>query len=131
MTGKTKNTKTIAGILDFGIEYQGAIHKDFVLRQQTVGDEIDAAEADAPDSAYGAVLMAMCLDSLGTIPKDDLTYQLIRGLSSDDYILLQQKRAELKKKLKDMNANTGILVSPASDSENTGTPKKMSAPLVL
>lgn len=131
MNGKTKNTKTITGTLEYGIEYQGAVHKDFVLRQQTVGDEIDAAEADAPDSAYGAVLMAMCLDSLGTIPKEEITYQLIRGLSSDDYIVLQQKRVELKKKLKDMNANTGTSASPASACENTATQTKTSAPLVL
>lgn len=132
MTGKVNNGKTISGTLEFGVEYQGQTHKDFVLRLSTVGDEIDVADSDVPDAGYGVAVMAVCLVSLGTIPNSQINYLLLRDhLLSEDYTLLGKKRDELKKKLRDTSANTATSDTPASGLENTVTQSKTSAPLAL
>ncbi|EKN9090594.1 phage tail assembly protein, partial [Salmonella enterica] len=90
---------TIKGTLAVGVEYNGEFHRDFELRLSTVGDEIDASEMGIPDSGYYVGLMALCLESLGTIPREAITYDLLRTMTSPDYSLLVQARDTLKKKM--------------------------------
>lgn len=86
------------GTLVVGVVFNGETHRGFTLRLPTVGDEIDVAESTVPDAGYGVALMATCLESLGTIPKEEITYDLLRSMDSADYKLLTDARDELKKK---------------------------------
>ena len=93
----SEKTLTTSGTLSVGIQFEGAWHRDFVLRLPTVGDELDATDADVPDAGYGVALMAACLVSLGSVPPEAITYELLRGLLSEDYAQLTQARDDLKK----------------------------------
>ena len=87
--------------LKFGIVHQDETHKDFALRLPTIGDNI-AALRDAGsdgDLAVNVALLAHCLDSLGTIPKEVLTYEFLRdNLPDDDYDVIWAELADVKKK---------------------------------
>lgn len=108
--------KTISGRLAIGVEFNGKPHRDFVLRLSTVGDEIDVAEDMAvPDSGYKVGLVAACLDKLGDIPAEQITYELLRSLDSDDYRHLLGKQEELKKKRNDSKGDTATSDTPSSD----------------
>ncbi|EKN6935111.1 phage tail assembly protein [Salmonella enterica] len=112
---------TIKGTLAVGVEYNGEFHRDFELRLSTVGDEIDASEMGIPDSGYYVGLMALCLESLGTIPKEAITYDLLRTMTSPDYSLLVQARDTLKKKMQPGKDDSGNTDLPASGSASTDT----------
>lgn len=122
----SEKTLTASGTLSVGIQFEGAWHRDFVLRLPTVGDELDATDADVPDAGYGVALMAACLVSLGSVPPEAITYELLRGLLSEDYAQLTQARDDLKKKLRPESDNTVTSGTPASDSGATATPTKTS-----
>lgn len=108
--------KTISGKLAIGVEFNGRLHRDFVLRLSTVGDEIDVAEdMSVPDAGYKVGLVAVCLDKLGDIPAEQITYKLLRSLDSDDYRHLLGKQEELKKKRNDSKGDTATSDTPSSD----------------
>lgn len=108
--------KTISGKLSIGVEFNGKLHRDFVLRLPTVGDEIDVAEdMSVPDAGYKVGLVATCLDKLGDIPAELITYELLRNLDSDDYRQLLGKQEELKKKRSDSKNDTATSGTPSSD----------------
>ncbi|EAM4785902.1 phage tail assembly protein [Salmonella enterica] len=112
---------TIKGTLAVGVEYNGEFHRDFELRLSTVGDEIDVSEMGIPDSGYYVGLMALCLESLGTIPREAITYDLLRTMTSPDYSLLVQARDTLKKKMQPGKSDSGNTDLPASGSASTDT----------
>lgn len=122
---------TIDGLLDIGVAFNGEQHRQFTLRLPTVGDEIDVTESGVPEGGFGVALMARCIERLGTIPKEHITYALLRDLVSDDYGMLTRTRDELKKKRKDANGSAATSATPASGSGATATPKATSAPLTL
>ncbi|MCX5828763.1 MAG: hypothetical protein NTV58_12310 [Deltaproteobacteria bacterium] len=83
---------TEKGTLPIGVEYDGKTHKDFEIREQLVADSI--AIYDDPDRAGRAVrnhayagvcLLAGQIVSLGEIPKEALTPELIMGMHDDDF----------------------------------------------
>lgn len=116
-----RESMTVSGTLSVGVTFNGEQHRDFVLRLPTVGDEIDIADSDVPDSGFSVALTAVCLEKLGTLPKESLTYDLLRGLLSEDYAQLTRAREELKKKLKPESGDGGISGMPPSDSGVTAT----------
>ena len=110
MTG----TRTIEGQLDDGILFEGNLQQAFTVRLPTVGDEIDVAEdEDIPDAGYRVALLARCLTSLGTVPAESITYELLRTLSSDDYRLILKAQEALKKKPSDSNKSTKDSAGPS------------------
>ncbi|WP_233268231.1 phage tail assembly protein [Pantoea sp. BAV 3049] len=129
----TGNTKTISGTLEIGVEHEGKLHQDFTLRLPTVGDEIDVAEDESvPDSGFRVALIATCLESLGTIPKEAITYNLLRdNLISSDYSLITKANDELKKKRKELAESDRNSVMPVSGSVSTDIQNLKSAPGVL
>ncbi len=128
----TGNEKTLSGILEIGVEYEGKVHRDFTLRLPTVGDEIDVGGSDVPDAGFRVALMAASLVSLGTIPKGAITYELLcEELCGEDFGLILKAHEDLKKKRKALNESTATSPMPASGSESTGIATKTSALLVL
>jgi hypothetical protein len=82
---------TEKGTLPVGVEYEGKTHKDFEIREQIVADSINvfdnpAQGAKARENAPYANLCvtANMLLSIGTIPKEDITADLLMGMLQED-----------------------------------------------
>lgn len=97
----------VTGKLINGIEIDGVLHQDFVMREATIRDAINAidkrlASGQGLDSyltlqVYQAVEQ---LESLGTLPKDKITAELLFSLPEDDFAPLLDALDALKKKPK-------------------------------
>lgn len=89
--------------LDVGLEFNGEIHTDYALRTNNIGDSIDAG-ADIADGAsalaFNVALLARCTLRLGSIPKEQITYDLLRKLDESDYDAMWAELQALKKKPK-------------------------------
>ena len=95
------STLTETGTLPIGIVVDGVRHTTFELRPVTVGDNVDAVEQlDAKASAYrfSVVLFARQLVALGTIPKEQITAELVQALAPSDFNVLEEANEVLKKK---------------------------------
>jgi hypothetical protein len=90
-----------------GIEYEGSIHKDAILRTPIVAD---ALETEAQCEGKSALTFSLCLMSkrivsLGTIPKTAINTQLLAKLSDEDYSRMLEVTEFLKKKAHWQNGN--------------------------
>jgi hypothetical protein len=116
---------TETGTLTFGVMYNGVIHRDFEIRLQTVGDEIDVGDeigSDVVDVNFTVHLLALTLLRLGSIPKEDITPDLLRGaLVYEDYNTLLRAAFNAKKKLMPEKVESETSGSAAPSSENTDT----------
>ncbi len=121
-------TLTEKGSLLYGIEYpadSGTYHYDFEIRIGTVADNIEVYEQ--PDIMGGhvsnmrvnAAMIARCIESLGTVPKEAITADLIGNAVDSDYDVLYAAQDRLKKKrLRPMPASAES-DSPPQSSANT------------
>jgi len=91
------------GKLVFGIEYEGRRHYDFTMRLPTMGDNITVTEAypDGGAMRLEMAIFALCMQTLGDIPREAITYDLLNGLMPSDYDILQGAVMDAKKKLLD------------------------------
>lgn len=125
--------ETIKGELKYGVEFPAGseqYHYDFEMRLGTVEDHIDVYER--PDILGGGVsnmrvntaLLALCLVSLGTVPTESITPELLGSAVSDDFDLLQAAQDALKKKRLRPKPESGSAKSdsqpPSSDSTESG-----------
>jgi hypothetical protein len=121
---------TETGTLTFGVMYNGVIHRDFEIRLQTVGDEIDTVKevgSDIVDANFTVHLLARTLLRLGDIPEEEITPELLKdNLIYEDYTALLQAARGVKKKLMDVKSGSVTTDSTASSSENSGSPKPLS-----
>lgn len=123
---------THSATLPIGIFYQGQLHRDFTIRMSTVGDEIAVVEDGIPDSGTLVGVMARCLTTLGSIPAEEITYQLLcDALVSEDYQALRTAQQEAKKKLSELKSASVITDTPSSDLASTATAKSESKALAL
>lgn len=89
---------THSATLPIGVFYQGQLHRDFTVRVSTVGDEIAVVEDGIPDSGTAVGVLARCITALGSIPAEDVTYQLLCDtLVAEDYKALRDAQQEAKK----------------------------------
>ena len=98
---------TVTGKLLNGIEIDGALHQDFVMREATIRDAINAIDkrsaAGEGLNSYLTLQMyqaAEQLQSLGDFPKDKITAELLFGLPEDDIAPLLDALEAVKKKPK-------------------------------
>ncbi|QLJ61479.1 hypothetical protein HP475_16820 [Serratia marcescens] len=123
---------THSATLPIGVFYQGQLHRDFTIRMSTVGDEIAVVEDGIPESGTLVGVMARCLTTLGSIPAEEITYQLLcDALVSEDYQALRTAQQEAKKKLSELKSASVITDTPSSGSANTATAKSESKDLAL
>ncbi len=104
------------GSLEYGIEYpesSGKLHYDFEVRLGTIGENIDVNVA----------MLARCLVSLGTIPKEAITSDLLITAVDTDYDVMMRAQDELKKKRKQPKLAAETTDSPDSSSLNTALAK--------
>ncbi|MDR5803401.1 hypothetical protein [Caballeronia sp. LZ001] len=105
--------------LEYGIEYpdgSGEYHFNFEIRLPTVDDNIKAYEhpsilgGGVSNMRVNVAILASCLLSLGSIPKDAITPELIGSAVDADYDKLVAVQEMIKKKRKAMkpaSANSG------------------------
>ncbi len=123
---------THSATLPIGVFYQGQLHRDFTIRMSTVGDEIAVVEDGIPDSGTLVGVLARCLTTLGSIPAEEITYQLLcDALVSEDYQALRTAQQEAKKKLSGLKSDSVITDTPSSALANTATAKSESEALAL
>ncbi|HIE3961855.1 hypothetical protein ACUNFS_03035 [Serratia sp. IR-2025] len=123
---------THSATLPIGVFYQGQLHRDFTIRMSTVGDEIAVVEDGIPESGTLVGVMARCLTTLGSIPAEEITYQLLcDALVSEDYQALRTAQQEAKKKLSELKSASVITDTPSSGSASTATAKSESEALAL
>lgn len=127
---------TEKGSLEYGIEYppdSGELHYDFEVRLGTIGENI--AVYEQPEIIGGGVsnmrvnvaMLARCLISLGTIPKDEITDELLATAVDSDYDVMMKAQDELKKKRMRPKQAAETTGSPESSSPNTVSAKNGSA----
>lgn len=121
---------TETGSLDYGIEYppeSGELHYDFELRLATVADNVAAYEE--PTIIGGGVcnmrvnvaVLARSIVSLGTIPAEAITTELIDTAIDSDYDMLFAAQERLKKKRKSLKPGSAPSDLPPSSSASTAS----------
>lgn len=129
---KTAHSFTQGGTLKIGILFDGKLHKDFVVRLSTVGDEIAVIEDGVSNEGQTVAVLARSVVSLGDIPPEDITYALFCDeLDLDDFNVLKAAQAETKKKRSSWKESFETSAEPSSDLANTASPKKGSKTLAL
>ena len=83
---------TEKGIFPIGVEFNGVIHRDFEIREQIVSDSINVfddparrAKAEKNTLYANLCVTANLLISLGSIPKEDITPDLLMGMLQEDF----------------------------------------------
>lgn len=86
----------VEGSLKHGLSIEGVLHKDFVLREATVEDMLDAEhEADVIKPLnFNAQMMARQLVSVGSF-KGPFTINMIRRLKPTDWRILRAAQSEV------------------------------------
>ena len=88
--------KPAEGKLPLGVEFAGAVHRDYALRPQLVEDNVEIYEdpkhgprAEKNSSFAAVCLFARRLVRLGDIPKESITPDLVMKMTSLDMAELQ------------------------------------------
>lgn len=90
--------------LPVGVEVDGVLHTHAVIRTATVLDNIEATDelverGEAPTALrISTALMARQLLELGTLRREQITTDLVRGMNPADWNVLDQASAALEKK---------------------------------
>ncbi|RRW90592.1 hypothetical protein EGJ54_21820 [Pandoraea apista] len=121
--------------LEYGIEYpadSGQLHYDFTIRLATVEDNINAYEhpsiigGGVSNMRLNAAVAASCLVSLGTIPKEEITPELVGTAVDSDFDRLWAAQDVLKKKRKRVSAPLETSGEPSSSSAPADSPRPKS-----
>lgn len=89
------------GTLLIGLTVDGVRHTEFELRPATVGDNVEAIEelGNANGLRLSAAIYARQIVRLGSLPKSNITTDLVLALAAPDYDALEQAQERLKKRL--------------------------------
>lgn len=93
--------QTARGELIVGVEEGGAWHRAFVMREATVGDAIAAVDDAGPDASVLRIRVhkaARQLISLGDLPSEAITAELLLALPEEDLPPLFDAQDEVAKK---------------------------------
>jgi len=116
------------GTLVYGVPYQGRRHYNFAMRLPTMGDNIDALEAH-PEASVARIDLAMfaaCMQRLGDIPEDDITFELLATMVPTDLDVIYAEMSEAKKKLLLPSADSELSENSSSSSESTASQRTAS-----
>lgn len=92
---------TSEGKLNVGIDYAGSTHVEFTIRAPKVKDTIEsmAAVGKSDSLKFMLEMYSRQLISLGDIPKEHITPELLSDLYDVDLAVIQEASQELEKKL--------------------------------
>lgn len=120
------------GQLLYGLEWppeSGQLHYDFAVRLPVVADNIKAIQELGVESnlALNTHMLAASIVSLGSIPREQINYQLLaEHLVDDDYDVLAAARERLKKKRMRPSSSLPASDEPQSSSASTASPSSVS-----
>ena len=90
---------TEKGVLAVGVEYEGAVHRDFEIRPQLVRDSVKAMEEDeraASNEIYlGICVLARRITRLGGIPKEKITPSVLMDMHAADLAAISEASGRL------------------------------------
>lgn len=94
------------GFLPYGIEKEGKLHREYILREQLVRDAIevfdsaDAERAGRSDSFYGVCIMARRLAIAG-LGQEEITTELLMNMRQGDFneLAAADRRLEEKRRI--------------------------------
>jgi len=96
MNQNQDHTNKKSNMLPIGVPFAGSLHREFELRPELVEDFMDSyddpehGERALKNAPFAEVcVMARRLTKLGSIPKADITPDLILKMKSRDYLYLQ------------------------------------------
>lgn len=97
---------TAKGVLSVGLDYAGKTHKNFEIRAPKVKDTIEsiASAGTSNNLKFMLEMYSRQLVSIGDIPKEHLTADLLSDLYDVDLAVIQEASQNLEKKL--MNAKS-------------------------
>jgi len=99
---------TVTGTLQYGhVDAEGKAHAAFEMRMPTLED-MEWAVENAPEGAgsarLGRYVWARTLVSLGTLPPEQITPELLGGLHYSEYNVLEAAEVQLRGKLTPVSA---------------------------
>ncbi|MCB6182311.1 hypothetical protein LIN78_01915 [Leeia sp. TBRC 13508] len=97
------------GKLPIGIEFEGKTHTAFTIRPAKMRDNVEAVEelgGDASLNRLSAAVLARQILSLGEIPKDKITSDLILDLDEEDWLELEAAKGRLAKKRQPLKSDS-------------------------
>lgn len=110
--------ETISGTLPLGVEQAGETHREFTLRERLMRDEIHAygvPGAVENDALFGVAVLTGQVLSLGSIPKEEITTDLLLDLRPDDFKALAEARDALADRLRGRTDGAGPADGPGPD----------------
>lgn len=118
--------------LVYGIEYpagSGTLHYDFEVRLPVIHDNVEAIKAHGTSAInINVAMMAACLLSLGDIPREAITFELLDGgLDPEDYDTIDTVWDTLKKKRMRPSSSSSATDLPSPSSAVTGSTNPASA----
>lgn len=115
---------TEKGTLPIGVEFDGKTHREFELREQTVGDTVEVLEdkvngsrAAGSDSFFNVCIAAKRTVNLGDIPKDKITPELFLAMKQEDFVEISSASRRLDEKRRRFRDK-----APSGSQNNTGAP---------
>ncbi|EQB2482238.1 hypothetical protein [Klebsiella quasipneumoniae] len=127
-----------SGQLLYGVPHGDTIHYDYTVTVPVIRHTVAAlaattesmgeAESPAASMYYRAAIMAEVIESLGDLPKEEITAELLLdGLTDEDMDLLDAELTGLKKKrmrVLPASQGSGELPSSSDDSASAQTASK-------
>lgn len=101
---------TVKSELIIGCEREGIQHRNFELRQATIADAIAAIEKAGSGASHLKLRIfkaAEQMTSLGEIPKDEITGELLLSLPEDDIEPIYSAQDEIEKKQRGLSNPSG------------------------
>lgn len=116
----------------YGVRCGDAVHYDFTVRLPVVGHTVEAlrltdeacgtTEGASAGMYYRVAVMAMALESLGTLAKEDITPELLlHELNDDDFDIIDAEIEAIKKKRMRPNSDSPDTEPSSSPSDDTGS----------
>lgn len=116
----------------YGVKYGDKVHFDFAVRLPVVSDTIEAlratdeacgtTEGAAANMYYRVAVMACAITSLGDLPEEEITAELLLNeLNDDDFDLIDAQIEAIKKKRMDLNKSSPGTEPSSSPSGDTGS----------
>jgi len=93
---------TQSGTLPVGVELDGVVHRDFVLRPQRVRDSVEAlADTRAADPSFlGLAMLSSQIVQLGTLDAAKINADVLLDMYEVDMQVLMEGAAQLRERLK-------------------------------
>lgn len=100
----------VTGMLLYGVERDGVAQREFTMRAATIANAITAIEQAGPEASNLQLRVfkaAEQMESLGTLPKEEITGGLLLSLAEDDIEPIFAAQDELEKKRKGLRESSG------------------------